>query len=423
MTVYINTTQKIILRYLFIGWLLLSLLLSATVFYYKLETLDHRLLEQAVSDSRIFSTEHDWEDAKQIELLKQRANTLIKNSFVLIELYDQKKKEMLRVSRLETAFEKKLSLKADSSIFPLPNRIITRHSTFLVDSEIYVQVVVPLINKNGEMSGHFEGIFQVDAATKRNIEYEIAATLFVVFIVTLFITSIFYPFILFLNRRVRKLSTDLLRSNIELLKVLGSAIAKRDSDTSSHNFRVTIYAIRLAEARKLPIEQIRNLIIGAFLHDVGKIGIKDSILLKPAKLSEEEFAVMRNHVPLGVDIINNSHWLKGAQDVVEFHHEKFDGNGYMKGLKGKDIPLNARIFAIVDVFDALTSKRPYKKAFSFDEAIETLHRGSGSHFDPELLQAFNEIASKLYQEFGHEDDKALSELLTRMASHAFVNSI
>ena len=400
---------------------MLSLILSAAVFYYESKVVDKRLLDLAVSNSHFFMTGRNWSDPKQEKILKQKANELIQNSFVAIELYDQKQKAILQVSQLEAMIEKTLDLKTDDKIFPQANKIY--HKTFLVDREIYVQVVVPLMNMSGEANGYFEGVFQVDAETKREIEYEIAATLLVVFVVTLFITSILYPFIIFLNRRVHKLSSDMLKSNVELLKVLGSAISKRDSDTSSHNFRVTIYAIRLAEAMGLHLEQIRNLIMGAFLHDVGKIGIKDNILLKPAKLSEEEFAVMRNHVPLGVDIINHSHWLKGAQDVVEFHHEKFDGSGYMRGLKGKEIPLNARIFAIVDVFDALTSKRPYKKAFSFEEAIEILHRGSGSHFDPDLLQAFGEIAPMLYHKYGHEDDVVLNELLTQMAEKAFAASI
>ncbi len=185
-------------------------------------------------------------------------------------------------------------------------------------------------------------------------------------------------------------------ANITLLKVLGGAIAKRDSDTNAHNYRVTIYAICLAQALKLNKSQIRALIKGAFLHDVGKIGISDTILLKPGKLNDKEFKEMQRHVIYGVDIINNSEWLNDAVDVVKFHHEKFDGSGYFSSLVGKKIPLNARIFAIVDVFDALTSIRPYKKAFSYVESINLLRKGSGSHFDPELIQLFEQIAEEHY---------------------------
>ncbi|MHB1014587.1 MAG: HD-GYP domain-containing protein, partial [Desulfurivibrionaceae bacterium] len=224
-----------------------------------------------------------------------------------------------------------------------------------------------------------------------------------------------------LNKGLIKLSSDLLKGNIELMGVLGSAIAKRDSDTNSHNYRVTIYAIRLAETLGLSSPQIRKLIAGAFLHDVGKIGISDNILLKPTKLTDEEFTVMRNHVLLGVEIISKSNWLLDAREVVEFHHEKFDGSGYMKGLKGEGIPLNARIFTIVDVFDALTSKRPYKDPFNFNKAIDIMQHDSGNSFDPELLLTFMGIAHSLYQETSRADDSTLEVLLNRLVIKHFFN--
>ncbi|MFA6310781.1 MAG: HD domain-containing protein, partial [Sterolibacterium sp.] len=121
-------------------------------------------------------------------------------------------------------------------------------------------------------------------------------------------TLVLYPVIISLNRNVIKFTRDLLKGNIELMDVLGGAIAKRDSDTNIHNYRVSIYAVRLAEAVDLSKDKILNLIAGAFLHDVGKIGISDNILLKPAKLSEEEFSVMKTHVTLGVDILTKSNW-------------------------------------------------------------------------------------------------------------------
>ncbi|WP_202635769.1 HD-GYP domain-containing protein [Rugosibacter aromaticivorans] len=111
----------------------------------------------------------------------------------------------------------------------------------------------------------------------------------------------------------------------------------------------------------------------------------------------------------------------GAREVVEFHHEKFDGSGYMKGLKGKEIPLNARIFAIVDVFDALTSKRPYKEPFGFEEAMDILRHDSGSRFDPELLLIFCGIAYSLYQEASHTEDSTLEALLNRLVRKHFLN--
>jgi HD-GYP domain-containing protein (c-di-GMP phosphodiesterase class II) len=230
-----------------------------------------------------------------------------------------------------------------------------------------------------------------------------------------------YPIIIFINKGLFRLSSALLISNVELMEVLGSAIAKRDADTHVHNYRVTIYAIRLAEALGLSQYDIRRLMTGAFLHDVGKIGIADAVLRKPATLTDEEFRALRMHVALGVDIISKANWLESARDVVEFHHEKFDGSGYMKGLRGNSIPLNARIFAIVDVFDALTSRRPYKEPLSFDEATAIMHRGRGSHFDPRLLDAFDTVAPKLFAEIDHAEDAVVEATLRRLVNKYFLS--
>jgi len=201
-----------------------------------------------------------------------------------------------------------------------------------------------------------------------------------------------------LNRDVMRYSRDLLKGNINLMETLGTAVAQRDSNTNLHNYRVTIYSVRLAEAAGLDKEAIRQLIAGAFLHDVGKIGISDTILLKPAKLSTDEFAVMKHHVDFGVELLSKSPWLQRARDVVACHHEKYDGSGYPAGLAGEAIPIRARIFAIVDVFDALTSQRPYKEAFPFERTMEILTRESPGHFDLRLLATFQSIIEPLFHE-------------------------
>ena len=132
--------------------------------------------------------------------------------------------------------------------------------------------------------------------------------------------------------------------------------------------------------------------IRTFLHDVGKIGVRDSILLKPGRLDKDEYEIMKTHVRHGLDIVKRSAWLKDATDVVGYHHEKFNGEGYFENLAGEKIPIAARIFAIADVFDALTSERPYKKAFSLEQAISILKEGKETHFDPQLLDVFIDIA-------------------------------
>lgn len=213
-----------------------------------------------------------------------------------------------------------------------------------------------------------------------------------------------------LQGHVLKTAQDLLRANIDTLKVLGSAIAKRDSDTNAHNFRVTVYAVRIAEAMGLSDGAIRSLIKGSFLHDVGKIAIPDAILLKPAKLDDAEYAEMRTHVIHGLDIIAASGWLEDAANVVGGHHEKVDGSGYPQGRAGDSIPLGARIFAVADVFDALTSERPYKKPMTVERTLAILEEGRGSHFDGEVLNAFRGIVGGIHSEVAPLSDSELEHL-------------
>jgi HD-GYP domain-containing protein (c-di-GMP phosphodiesterase class II) len=213
--------------------------------------------------------------------------------------------------------------------------------------------------------------------------------------------GLLYPSIMMLLRRLGTTSGRLLDANLETLKVLGSTISKRDSDTDLHNYRVTIYAVRIAEAMGISSGKIRSLIKGAFLHDVGKIGITDKILLKPGKLTEAEFEEMKRHVDHGVDIVQRSDWLQDTVDVVGSHHEKYDGTGYTKRVRSREIPLNARIFAVVDVFDALTSKRPYKEPMGLDDTMNIMEQGRDSHFDPQVFDVFARLAPDLYAEIAH----------------------
>jgi putative nucleotidyltransferase with HDIG domain len=217
----------------------------------------------------------------------------------------------------------------------------------------------------------------------------------------------FFPIYKSLLRQQLSLTQNLLESNIDILQVLGSAIAKRDSNTDSHNYRVTIYAVSLAEAIRLKYETIQSLIKGAFLHDVGKIGISDNILLKPGKLNEEEFKTMKKHVQHGIDIVKRSEWLKDAADIVECHHKQFGGDGYPLRLKGQAISIGARIFAIADVFDTLTSRRPYKESFSYQNAISLIKVKSGINFDPDLVDMFISIIKPIYLDIRESDSHVL----------------
>jgi len=200
----------------------------------------------------------------------------------------------------------------------------------------------------------------------------------------------------------------------------GNAIALRDSDTNEHNYRVTIYSILLAEQLNIAKDDMQNLIIGAFLHDVGKIGISDTILLKNGKLTSDEFDIMKLHVQKGMTIVKDNIWLEKGKDVICSHHEKYDGSGYPKKISKYDIPQIARIFSIVDVFDALTSKRPYKEPFSYQKAIDILKESSGSHFDPTILDIFIKISDKLYHNISTEFQQQLKDELDSLITKYFL---
>jgi putative nucleotidyltransferase with HDIG domain len=179
------------------------------------------------------------------------------------------------------------------------------------------------------------------------------------------------------------------------LQALSRALDTRDDDTEGHSQRVTYYALRLGDELGLDAETRTRLELGALLHDLGKIGIPDSILRKPGPHTPEEMRVMRTHCELGVEIVRGIPHLQGALDVIGHHHERFDGLGYPLGLRGEEIPLVARIFAVVDTLDAMTSDRPYRKACPFPQAVLEIRRCAGSQFDPQVVAALVGI----YDEF------------------------
>jgi HD-GYP domain-containing protein (c-di-GMP phosphodiesterase class II) len=271
--------------------------------------------------------------------------------------------------------------------------------------DVVIDMGYTLRNSADAPAGYIEGVYVISPSFFSKAYRSAIFTALMAAGIVLLTSMILYPAINGLLRRVAGLSGSLLHANMEILSVLGSAIAKRDSDTDIHNYRVAIYAVRLAEELGLPENEIRTLIKGAFLHDVGKIGVRDSILLKRSSLTSEEFKEMSEHVRHGMDIVSGSEWLRDAALVVGCHHEKYDGTGYPEKLSDGDIPRAARIFAIADVFDALSSKRPYKDAMNYAETMNRLIEGRGGYFDPELLDAFVRIAPVLYETYANRDDE------------------
>ncbi len=175
------------------------------------------------------------------------------------------------------------------------------------------------------------------------------------------------------------------------LKALVQALETRDSETHGHSERVVTFSLRLGHELGLDKDALRNLELGALLHDIGKIGVPDAILRKPAALTPEEWEKMRLHPQHGQKILRNIPFLEGATQLVAQHHEKWDGSGYPYGLRGEDIDIGARIFAVVDAFDAMVSDRVYRRGCSYQNALEELERCAGTQFDPLVVAAFKVI--------------------------------
>ncbi|MCL2022626.1 MAG: HD domain-containing protein [Betaproteobacteria bacterium] len=300
-------------------------------------------------------------------------------------------------------------------------RDTARHQHVIRTGEVMViQIQMPILDTTRTQVGILSGLFVVPGRIDQQLQQHFRYALLAVLAAVLLTAAVLYPMILLLNRKVLRAAQDIMRGNLEMAETLGTAIAKRDSGTGNHNYRVCYYALRLGEAVKLDEIAMRRLVIGAFFHDVGKIGISDAILLKPGKLTDEEFAAVKEHVSLGLEIIRPSEWLRAGSDVIEFHHEKFDGSGYLKQLRGEEIPLIARIFAIVDVFDALASRRPYKEPLSSEEAIAKVREGAGSHFDPRLVGLFAGIATDVHREITSLDEGEVGRMLLQKISYYFL---
>jgi putative two-component system response regulator len=200
-----------------------------------------------------------------------------------------------------------------------------------------------------------------------------------------------------LDEKVKERTQELNDTRLEIIRRLGRAAEFRDNETGFHIIRMSKFSQMMALEAGLS-EKMAELILNASpMHDIGKIGIPDRILLKPGKLDRDEWEIMKTHSAIGAEILSghDSDLMNMAREIAMTHHEKWDGNGYPNNLRGEDIPMVGRIVAVADVFDALTSERPYKKAWPVDEAVAEINRSSGSHFDPELVDIFNKVLPQI----------------------------
>jgi len=225
------------------------------------------------------------------------------------------------------------------------------------------------------------------------------------------------------TKELRKAFEKIKSASLETIYRLTRAAEHKDEDTGAHVRRMSNYSAIIARTMGLTEETVGFILYAAPMHDIGKIGIPDRILLKPAKLDPDEWVIMEQHTIIGGNILEGSDagFIKLGEIVAITHHEKWDGTGYPKGLNGKNIPLVGRIVAIADVFDALTSKRPYKEAFPLEKSYEIIKKGRGTHFDPDVVDAFFASEEKLLtikEEFKDEHESLLFQMAGSLTTYS-----
>ena len=212
-----------------------------------------------------------------------------------------------------------------------------------------------------------------------------------------------------INEELSESNERLERAYLDMVQTLRYTVEAKDTYTRGHSDRVSEYSVLIGEKLGLPEDQIKTLRIGGLFHDIGKIGIPDSILLKPDKLSDDEYSQIKNHPSIGAHILGSAEIFKDIIPVVKHHHERYDGNGYPSRLKGEEIPYIARIAAVVDTFDAMTSRRSYRGPIDIEHVKEEIKRCEGTQFDPQIAEVFLDILNNDYDKIKDIQEKYLSE--------------
>jgi len=402
--------------------LLLAIVASPIAWFVARENAEESTVALAMEESRRLLRHFDaiaLSEPDAREHASQAAETITGGLFDIAEVYDRDGNKLAE------------SMTQDGQIIePLlpkhgrPQYSEASYESLKLEGDRWIlRVFVPLQERSdtqgaARITGYFEGVRVVSEWQHQQMLDDALSAALMVGLASLLCGGAIYPVVVRLSAENEQKAREVLDSHISMMEALGRAIAKRDSDTGAHNYRVAWIAARIAERLGMRDKAMQSLIAGSFLHDVGKIGIPDAILLKPGKLDADEFDTMRTHVQQGEEIVTGIGWLDGASAVVAGHHEKWDGSGYPRRLSGQDIPLAARVFAVADVFDALCSKRPYKEPMGLDSAMEILEKDTGSHFDPEVMAAFRPIAQEVFDRLAGCDEDATRQLLEmKVRSH------
>lgn len=391
---------------------LLALLVSPVAWFVARETAETEAMSLAMEESRRILS-HLSAISLETPLIKAQAekaaSQITGGLFDIAEIYDGSGQKLAE----STTPEGHLIEHQLPKHRPPNDRQASYESIHLPGALWVLRIFVPL--GQGQESdrplAYFEGVRVVPEWQKQQMQEGALLVALLAAGASLLCGLTIYPLVVKLSADNLRKAEEVLESHISILEALGRAVARRDSDTGAHNYRVAWIAARIGEALGLPRLKMQSLIMGSFLHDVGKIGIPDAILLKPGRLDDDEMKIMRTHVEQGETIVAGITWLRDAASVVSGHHEKWDGSGYPKGLSGEAIPLGARIFAVADVFDALRSERPYKKPMSFDDSIAIITKDTGSHFDPTVVAVFLGMARDIHDHLAQCDEYACQALL------------
>lgn len=397
----------------------LSALATPLAWYVSRENAEQQVVEFAQEDARRVLWHAQATDLKGPDAVthaQRAAAALVGGLFEIAEIYSA---TGVKLAEEVTAVGHELERQLPKHGTPSYTRPI--YESFRLTSDRWVmRVMVPLQPvPGGPVTGYFEGVRLVPDWQRDHIHSDALSVAMMVCLASLLCGAFIYPVVIHLASENERRAQQVLESHIAMMEALGRAIAKRDSDTGTHNYRVAWMAATLGEAMGLKGADMQSLIAGSFLHDVGKIGIPDGILLKPGRLDADEMTIMRTHVEQGQEIVHGAGWLEGAAEVVASHHEKWDGSGYPRQLAGEAIPLAARIFAVADVYDALTSKRPYKAPMPFEQVMSVLSEGRGSHFDPTVLACFESLAPDIRDRIERLDERGIKRLMADMIERHF----
>lgn len=405
-----------LIKRLFTAWFLAAVIGLIVVSSVEYKNLGRSLLTSAVKESSAFtlllaSYQEKPEEDHLIELKKMAGTALENTSFILVNLLSTNKEPLISLSLSSADAANKAFDAKGMTIIP------GKHADggwIIANKRIYNKVAIPIFDSGEDLAGYLTGIYLVSLKDTQMILKRFMLS-FIICIAGISLCALLcYLGFLFMNNHLIRSVGELNRTNVFLIRKLGTALAKSNSQEQDHSSRVLLYAMKLAEKVKLPSEQKRTLIHGVFLHDIGMLPISPTTLHKEEELEKEELKQVDQHPKEGAALIRKFRWLRNAEKVVRYHHEKYDGTGYPDGVKHEKIPMVARIFSIADTFDALTSQRPYRDPLPLEESLATLEQETGLQFDPVLLSAFLDIAPHLHETIASRTSKELDKEVDKL---------